>query len=46
MKNCGFTLTWLNFSHLQSSLRLMQYTYQNVFPLLKIGFELVDSDAF
>ena len=25
---------------------LMQYTYQDVFPLLKTVFELVDFDAF
>ena len=30
VKNCVFTLTRLNFSHLQSSLHLMQYTYQDV----------------
>ena len=31
IKNCVFILTCLNFSHLQSTLHLMQYTYQDVF---------------
>ena len=35
-KNCVFILTCLNFSHLQSTLHLMQSTYWNIFPLLKI----------
>ena len=30
-KNCVFILTCLNFSHLQSTLHLMQYTYRNIF---------------
>ena len=29
--NCGFILTCLNFSHLQSTLHLMQYTYWDVY---------------
>ena len=45
-KKCVFTLTCLNFSHLQTTLHLMQYTYQDVFPLLRMVFELVDFDAF
>ena len=32
IKNCVFILTYLNFSNLQSTLHLMQYTYQDVFP--------------
>ena len=40
-------LTCLNFSHLQSTVHLMQYTYQDVFfLLLKTVFELVNFDAF
>ena len=31
IKNCVFILTCLNFSHLQSTLHLMQYTYQDIF---------------
>ena len=31
MKNCAFILTYLNFSHLQSILHLMQYTDQDIF---------------
>ena len=31
IKNCVFILTCLNFSHLQSTLHLMQYTYQGIF---------------
>ena len=30
-KNCVFILTCLNFSHLQSTLHLMQYTYRDTF---------------
>ena len=30
-KKCVFILTSLNFSHLQNTLHLMQYTYQDVF---------------
>ena len=30
-ENCVFILTCLNFSHLQSSLHLIQYTYRDVF---------------
>ena len=31
IKNCVFILTWLNFSYLQSTLHLMQYTYETFF---------------
>ena len=40
-----FILRCLNFSHLQSILHLIQYTYQDIFPLLKTVFELINSDA-
>ena len=46
LKSCVFILTCLNFSHLQSTLYLMQYTYQDLFPQLKTVFELVNFDAF
>ena len=46
IKNCVFILTCLNFSHLQSPLHLMQYTYQDLFSLLKTVFELIDFDTF
>ena len=46
MKNYVFIVTCLNFSHLQSPLHLMQYTYRDFFPLFKTVFELVDFDAF
>ena len=47
IKNCAFILTCLNFSSLQSTLHLMQYTYQEAFfPLLKTVFELIDFDAY
>ena len=46
IKNCVFILTCCNFSHLQSTVRLMQYTYRDFFPLLKTVFELVDFDVF
>ena len=45
-KKCVFILTCLNFSHLQSTLHWMWYTYWDVFPLLKTVFELINSDAF
>ena len=45
-KNCLFIVTCLNVSHLPSTLHLMQYTYQDIFPLLKIVFKLVGFDAF
>ena len=38
IKNCAFTLTCLNFSHLQSPLHLMQYTYQDFFPTVQNSF--------
>ena len=31
LKNCIFILTCLSFSHLQSTLHLMEYTYQDIF---------------
>ena len=37
--------TCLNSSHLERTRHLMQYTYQDVFLLLKTVFELVDFDA-
>ena len=43
--NCVFILTHLNFSHSQSMLHLMQYTYEDLFAVLKT-VELVDGDAF
>ena len=46
IKNCVFILTYLNFSHLQTTLHLMKYTYLDFFPLLKTVFELIDFDAF
>ena len=46
IKNCLFILRCSNFSHLQCTLHLMQYTYQDIFPLLKTVFELVDFDVF
>ena len=46
IKMCVFSLTCLNFSHLQSTLHLMQGTYWDVFPLLKTSFELVNFGAF
>ena len=45
-KNCVFIATYLNFTHLQSSLHLVQYIYQDFFPLLKTVFELINFDAF
>ena len=36
----------LNFSHFESTLRLMQFTYQDFFSLPKTVFELVNFDAF
>ena len=46
IKNCVFILTCLNFSHLQSTLYLMQYTYRDVFSTLRTVFEITDFDAF
>ena len=37
-KYCVFILTCLNFSHLQSTLHLMQYTYQDVFSTASNSF--------
>ena len=37
-KNCVFILTCLNFSHLQSTLFWMQYTYQDVFLTAQNSF--------
>ena len=39
-------LTCLNFIHLQSTVHLIQYTYQDIFSLLKTVFKLVNFDAF
>ena len=38
IKNCVFVLTCLNFSHLQSTLHLMQYTYRNIFSTAQNSF--------
>ena len=46
IKNCAFVLRCLNFSRLQSTLHLMQYTYQDFLPLLKTVFELISFDEF
>ena len=37
IKNCVFILTCLNFSHLRSTLHLMQYTYGDIFSTAKNG---------
>ena len=37
-KNCIFILTCLNFSHLQSTLHLMQYIYQYIFSTAQNSF--------
>ena len=46
IKNCVFILTCLSFSHLQSTIDSMQYTYRDFFPLLKTVFELIDLVSF
>ena len=46
IKNCVFIFICLNFSHLQSTLHLMQHTYWDFFPTAQNSFELVDFDAF
>ena len=38
IKNCVFILTCLNFSHLQSTLHLMQYTYRDIFPTARNSY--------
>ena len=38
IKNCVFILACLNFSPLQSTLHLMQYTYQDVFSTAENSF--------
>ena len=38
IKKCVFILTCLNFSHLQSTLHLMHYTYQDVFSTAQNSF--------
>ena len=38
IKNCVFILTWLNLTHLQRTLQLMQYTYWDVFSAAQKGF--------
>ena len=45
IKNCIFILTCLNFSCLQSTFHLMQYTYADNFPQLRTVFELVNFDT-
>ena len=45
-KNGVFILTCFNFSHLQNTLHLMQYTYQDIFSMAQNDFELVYVDAF
>ena len=37
-KNCVFILTRLNVSHLQSTLHLMQYTYEDIFSTAQNNF--------
>ena len=37
-KYCVFIPTCLNFSHIQNTLHLMQYTHWNIFPLAQIIF--------
>ena len=44
--NCVFILTCLNFSHLQSTLHLMQHTYWDILSTVQNSFELIDFDAF
>ena len=39
-------LTCLNFSHPQSTLHLMQYTYQDIFSTAQTAFELINFNAF
>ena len=46
IKNCVFTITCLNSSHLQSTLYLMQYSYQDTFSTAQNNFELVNFDDF
>ena len=46
IKNYVIILTCLNFSHLQSTLHLIQYTYEGVFSTAQKVFELVNFDAF
>ena len=38
IKTCVFILTCLNFSHLQSTLHLMQYTYGDIFSTAQNSF--------
>ena len=38
IKNCVFILTCSNFSHLQSTLHLMQYTYWDIFSISQNSF--------
>ena len=45
-KKYVFILTHLNFSHLLSTLYLMQFIYWDLFLLLKTVFELVNFEAF
>ena len=45
IKACVCILRCVNFSHLQSTLHLMKYTYQDFLPLPKTVFELINFDA-
>ena len=40
IKNCAFILTCLNFSHLQSTHDLKQYTYRDFFSTMKNSFRI------
>ena len=46
IKNCVFIFTCLNFSDLQGTLHLMQYTYQDFFSTAQNSFEFISSGAF
>ena len=45
-KNCVFILPYLNISHLQNTLHLIQYNYQDIFSHGSRAFDLVNFDAF
>ena len=46
IKNRVFILTCLNFSHLQSTLYLIQYNYWDIFSNAQNSFDLIDFDGF
>ena len=46
IKDYVFILTCVNFNHIHSALHVMQYTSQDVFPVLKTVFQLIDFDVF